>query len=92
MMSQPTPNSPEFSKLPIDRKWAILRKLNGDDDLIITWYISDPKPEPASEIWTTAAAEAEALKRWQGDEKTPAYTSVERALKNIAIRREQEDQ
>lgn len=30
--------------------------------------------ELASEIWITAAAEAEALKRWLNGEATPAYT------------------
>ncbi len=31
-------------------------------------------PELASEIWITTAAEAEALKRWQNGQATPAYT------------------
>ena len=72
-MNQPTPNSPEFSRLPIDKKWAILRKSNGEDGIVTTWYTSDPEPELVSEIWITSAAEAEALQRWQNGLATPAY-------------------
>lgn len=93
-MSLPTPNSPEFGRLTTGQQRLILEQRAIEAGVIsyADLFAQTDDDDESKPLWPTAAAETKALKRWQDGEKTPAYTSVERALKNIAIRREQEDQ
>jgi hypothetical protein len=74
-MNQPTPNSPEFAKLTAGEQRNILedRAIEAGTISYADLFALIEEPEEPK-IWITAAAEAEALKRWRRGQATPAYT------------------
>ncbi|HDZ40036.1 MAG TPA: hypothetical protein ENH62_17490 [Marinobacter sp.] len=97
-MTNPTPNSPEFAALTAGEQHNILESRAIEADTIsyadLFPYTDNEfldneflDPEPASETWITAAAEAEALKRWQNNTRLSRCSEIT-PFKDLTLRGE----